>query len=644
MDVPLDPNGDGAGGDVQAGLAASDHSNNANHNDNAQSPDCYTAQQWPGHVVDEESQDFGNVLCQLDIGVSSSLWDPNRTMFLDMINAESNFVTVGLGDEGLGLVHMNTDNAPTAIMPDAAPFASPRSGTSSGNGKVSDIGSLTAKEARSGNSEEALTSGVFIRKDETRTKYIGSTSVGATLALCLKDALASQRLPLSADSVGFLIEAGPHLDEVDSLLFTALSSRELPSETESTQSINAYFENVNSFYAILDEPSFRSRASLFYTPQRPMLTPLDYSLFYLVVSVGALCKMHDLNDAEETGELSTRMYEQAWPLLHEAVGASCETSLQILLLQIVRAVYFGKHGVAWVLCGLGLRIAQSLGLHRKCPDEIALPGLQLRLRSHLWWILISFDANLSLSQGRPPAVDETMYDNEVMLECDEADGAEPNRRHLYVWGFSLDTIQNRFCNIMKSKQTVADRLAAIAELDQQAMAWRDSLPVSCRPGHPILAPSELYMHVLLIHLQYFNLLRSIYWAAMTFTSRLNPDVLSLRIRSSHILCVDAARSFIKSLNDSMGSSGRAKKIFVICFHTHNYMAAIATLYRSIARNPASFSSRSDLEHLRAGKIHLERDSSSNGTGPALSKLFHDMLSSAQHLVERQWPMQNSLPS
>ncbi|EXA32388.1 hypothetical protein FOVG_16434 [Fusarium oxysporum f. sp. pisi HDV247] len=239
MDVPLDPNGDGAGGDVQAGLAASDHSNNANHNDNAQSPDCYTAQQWPGHVVDEESQDFGNVLCQLDIGVSSSLWDPNRTMFLDMINAESNFVTIGLGDEGLGLVHMNTDNAPTAIMPDAAPFASPRSGTSSGNGKVSDIGSLTAKDARSGNSEEALTSGVFIRKDETRTKYIGSTSVGATLALCLKDALASQRLPLSADGVGFLIEAGPHLDEVDSLSFTALSSRELPSETESTQSINA---------------------------------------------------------------------------------------------------------------------------------------------------------------------------------------------------------------------------------------------------------------------------------------------------------------------------------------------------------------------------------------------------------------------
>lgn len=142
-----------------------------------------------------------------------------------------------------------------------------------------------------------------------------------------------------------------------------------------------------------------------------------------------------------------------------------------------------------------------------------------------------------------------MYDNEALVDRDEADGADLNQRQLYVWGFRLDAIQNRFCNVMRSKKMVVDRIAAIVQLDQQAMAWRDSLPASCRPGHPILAPSELYMHVLPIHLQYFNLLRAIHWAAMTFTGSVNPDVLSLRIRSSHILCIDAARSFIKCLNE-----------------------------------------------------------------------------------------------
>ena len=38
--------------------------------------------------------------------------------------------------------------------------------------------------------------------------------MGATLALCLKDALESQHTPLTAGSLAFLIEAGSHVDDV----------------------------------------------------------------------------------------------------------------------------------------------------------------------------------------------------------------------------------------------------------------------------------------------------------------------------------------------------------------------------------------------------------------------------------------------
>ncbi|KAJ4241710.1 Gypsy retrotransposon integrase-like protein 1 [Fusarium falciforme] len=206
IDVALDSAG---GGGVQAELATSDnghgdnghgdnsagdnghgdngHGDNVNHDDSAENQDCYSAQPWSGHGVDETSRDFGDVLRQLGIGVSSNFWDPDKATFLDIINAESNFVGDGVGGEGLGLVHMHGHDAPTAIISDAAPFASPRSRTSSGNGKVSDIGSLTAREVRSGNSEETLPSGVFIRKNETLTNYIGMLSISSRLRLMLTD-------------------------------------------------------------------------------------------------------------------------------------------------------------------------------------------------------------------------------------------------------------------------------------------------------------------------------------------------------------------------------------------------------------------------------------------------------------------------
>lgn len=62
------------------------------------------------------------------------------------------------------------------------------------------------------------------------------------------------------------------------------------------------------------------------------------------------------------------------------------------------------------------------------------------------------------------------------------------------------------------------------------------------------------------------------------------------------------------------------------------MVAISTLYRYILRNPSKISTRADLEHLRAGKIHLDRDAHKNFAIPGAKALFKNMLSSAQDLV------------
>jgi len=237
--------------------------------------------------------------------------------------------------------------------------------------------------------------------------------------------------------------------------------------------------------------------------------------------------------------------------------------------------------MAWVFCGLALRIAMSLGLHRKTPAEIDLSPSQLRLRSRLWWIAFSFDASvfysvlstsaivgdevigvltridrtLSLSQGRPPGVTDASYDRETILA--EAgiggDTSFPTFSQVYTWTCQLNQIQNRFCNIMHSRDTALSRHEAIVKVDDDLMAWKDGLPTSCRPGNLILTSSDRYIHVLLMHLEYFNLQRAIHWAAITlrpaYIATGPTELLTSRIRASERLCVESARSFINELNE-----------------------------------------------------------------------------------------------
>lgn len=70
------------------------------------------------------------------------------------------------------------------------------------------------------------------------------------------------------------------------------------------------------------------------------------------------------------------------------------------------------------------------------------------------------------------------------------------------------------------------------------------------------------------------------------------------------------------------------------------MAAIAVLYRSISKTPNSFSARADLEYLRVGKVHLERDAPAQVARPELKKFLDGMVSSAQDIV---WKNSGSSP-
>ena len=62
------------------------------------------------------------------------------------------------------------------------------------------------------------------------------------------------------------------------------------------------------------------------------------------------------------------------------------------------------------------------------------------------------------------------------------------------------------------------------------------------------------------------------------------------------------------------------------------MAVSAILYRAICENPHRMAAKVDLEHLRAVKVHLERDSFSGEWSSTLHSTMESMTQIAEQLV------------
>lgn len=62
------------------------------------------------------------------------------------------------------------------------------------------------------------------------------------------------------------------------------------------------------------------------------------------------------------------------------------------------------------------------------------------------------------------------------------------------------------------------------------------------------------------------------------------------------------------------------------------MTVSAVLYRAIIENPQRIAAKADFEHLRAVKLHLERDSFSGEWSSTLRSVMAAMLQLAEQLV------------
>jgi hypothetical protein len=91
-------------------------------------------------------------------------------------------------------------------------------------------------------------------------------------------------------------------------------------------------------------------------------------------------------------EQSKLLHQHAWVMFDKAIAKPHTSSVQVILLHVIYLVLSGKTGIAWVVCGLAIRISQAIGLHRRSSIDSTWSEAHVRLRSRLWWVGYSLDA------------------------------------------------------------------------------------------------------------------------------------------------------------------------------------------------------------------------------------------------------------
>lgn len=178
---------------------------------------------------------------------------------------------------------------------------------------------------------------------------------------------------------------------------------------------------------------------------------------------------------------------EAWGYLKNALAVVTELTMMHPKLTSVQALL----GMAMIVQGTpnsrpysallssAMKLAQNMGLHRRNED----PNMdvdELEERKQVFWVGYFLDKDLSLQNGQPPTQEDDEMDVGLPIKTIKQPG-HPSRVNFFEHRMRLALIQGqiykRLCSVKAQRQSLTDRLYAVAELEAMLHAWRDSVPI-----------------------------------------------------------------------------------------------------------------------------------------------------------------------
>ncbi|KAJ6144370.1 transcriptional regulator family: Fungal Specific TF [Penicillium chermesinum] len=256
----------------------------------------------------------------------------------------------------------------------------------------------------------------------------------------------------------------------DQLLMDALT---LPEPALADELVQAYFTYVNPGYPIIDEDLFMTQYR-----NRDPADPPPVLLLQAILLIGA----HVTRRKPDRDTLKEIFFRRTKYLFDNRVERNRDILVQTALLLTWHSDSADDDVAAnahfWV--GVAARIATGLGMHRN-PVSSRFVTRDRRMWRRVWFILIQFDVMVSLSYGRPQAIN--LDDSDVSpLTLADFENCGPRVQAEFVIHFTeLCTmisylVRDRF----GLRATDERRKAVLQEADESLANWSLKLPDNLR--------------------------------------------------------------------------------------------------------------------------------------------------------------------
>lgn len=275
--------------------------------------------------------------------------------------------------------------------------------------------------------------------------------------------------------------------------------------------VDTYFDRVHWFMLLFHQDDFRQRWQQAYQYSTEQLTKNSQnagfiSTFLMVLAIGlqyagehrkSLLQTYGVDPCVLRDNILNTIRNK----LLDIISLGSLEAAQTCVLLGTYYLYHGNPGLAWPVCGCGLRIAQALNLHRKLPlhSPSTTVGMHQRYetRKRCWWAIYEIETFCSMSYGYPHSIKDSDCDIELLdplsrtttghspTSLDESQQCSLLSYKYFMSKLSVLTksiltelygISQDKTNYPKSSSDLHRLAQKVAELDTRLRQWKDNIP------------------------------------------------------------------------------------------------------------------------------------------------------------------------
>lgn len=191
--------------------------------------------------------------------------------------------------------------------------------------------------------------------------------------------------------------------------------------------LDVFAENINLICGLLHMPTVTKMLREKRTIDMSHLSPANEALMFAIY-YAAVTSMEEEDVLANFGSTTKRELNLKFRLglEHALAKADFLTHPNLTIVQAFTVFLFllRRHDdprFVWMLTGLGIRMAQSLGLHRDGTHFPSLSPFEVEMRRRVWWALVMIDIRAAEDQASEYTIPNGSFDTRLPLNVADAD-------------------------------------------------------------------------------------------------------------------------------------------------------------------------------------------------------------------------------